>query len=47
MKNRSATNKAWLLYILGYAVYCAVYVCRFNLNIAGTMLQQSGTLPAA
>jgi len=47
MKNRSATNKAWLLYILGYAVYCAVYVCRFNLNIAGTMLQQSGTLTAA
>ena len=44
---KRSANNVWFLYILGYAVYCAVYICRFNLNIAGTMLQQTGTLTAA
>lgn len=40
-------RKIWLMYLLGYIIYCTVYLCRFNLNIAGTMLQQSGALTAA
>lgn len=47
MNNKSRTYNIWFLYVLGYAVYCTVYLCRFNLNIAGTILQQSGTLTAA
>jgi len=47
MTSSRKNNKIWLLYILGYAVYCAVYICRFNLNIAGTLLQQNGALTAA
>ncbi|MBR6766962.1 MAG: MFS transporter [Clostridia bacterium] len=47
MNTKAKKNNIWFIYILGYMVYCAVYVCRFNLNIAGTVLQQSGMLTAA
>lgn len=46
-KTKKVLDNVWLLYILGYVVYCAVYICRFNLTIAGTMLQQTGTLTTA
>lgn len=37
-------RRLYLLYILGYTIYCAVYMCRFNLSTASLMLETQGIL---